>query len=151
MSFHGIPEQYAADGDPYCFRARGTARRLASELSLHEGEWSVSFQSRFGPAEWLKPYTSDVIAGLPKRGVHEVTVICPGFAIDCLETLEEIDMENRALFHAAGGHTFHYVPALNARADHAILLRDIIVQHCQGWLGAACIEDSAHSEIGVAA
>jgi ferrochelatase len=96
----------------------------------------VSFQSRFGPAEWLKPYTSDVVASLPKRGVKDITVICPGFAIDCLETLEEIDVENRALFESAGGETFHYVPGLNARADHAILLRDIIVQHCQGWLTA---------------
>jgi protoporphyrin/coproporphyrin ferrochelatase len=146
MSFHGIPEQYATQGDPYCFRAHGTARRLAAELGLREGEWSVSFQSRFGPAEWLKPYTSDVIAGLPKRGVNEVTVICPGFAIDCLESLEEIDVENRALFESAGGRAFHYVPALNARADHTVLLRHIIVQHCQGWLAAERIEHAAHPE-----
>jgi protoporphyrin/coproporphyrin ferrochelatase len=151
MSFHGIPEQYAAEGDPYCFRSHATARRLATELSLREGEWSVSFQSRFGPAEWLKPYTSDVIAGLPKRGVNEVTVVCPGFAIDCLETLEEIDVENRAIFQSAGGRAFHYVPALNARADHATLLRDLIVQHCQGWLTAARFEHDARSTIGVAA
>jgi len=151
MSFHGIPEQYATEGDPYCFRAHGTARRLATELSLRAGEWSVSFQSRFGPAEWLKPYTSDVIAGLPTRGMNEVTVICPGFALDCLETLEEIAVENRALFHAAGGSAFHYVPALNARADHTIFLRDLIVQHCQGWLTATSFEHDACSRIGVAA
>jgi ferrochelatase len=151
ISFHGIPERYASDGDPYCFRAHATARRLAAELCLREGEWSVSFQSRFGPAEWLKPYTSDVVAGLPKRGINEVTVICPGFAIDCLETLEEIDVENRALFHAAGGGAFDYVPALNARADHALLLRDIVVQHSQGWLAATRFEHGVHSGIGVAA
>jgi ferrochelatase len=149
MSFHGIPERYATEG--YCSRARTTARQLATELSLREGEWSVSFQSRFGPDEWLKPYTSDVIAGLPKRGVNEVTVICPGFAIDCLETLEEIDVENRAIFHTAGGRAFHYVPALNARADHTILLRDIVVQHCQGWLTARSLERDVRSTIGVAA
>lgn len=142
MSFHGIPERYATEGDPYCFRAHATARCLATELSLREGEWSVSFQSRFGPSQWLKPYTSDLIAELPKRGIRDVTVICPGFAIDCLETIEEIDVENREVFHAAGGRDFHYVPALNARPDHAVLLRDLVIQHTQGWFSA---ERSAHA------
>jgi ferrochelatase len=137
VSFHGIPREYAANGDPYYFKAYATARRLAAELSLNEGEWTVSFQSRFGPAEWLKPYTSDLMAELPKRGIDEVTVICPGFAIDCLETIEEIEVENRAYFEAAGGRRFQYVPALNASPDHAKLLGDLVEQHSQGWFSTS--------------
>jgi ferrochelatase len=137
VSFHGIPMKNAAAGDPYVFKAQWTARRLAAALSLNEGEWTVSFQSRFGPAEWLKPYTSDVMAHLPKRGIDDVTVICPGFAIDCLETIEEIEVENRSYFEAAGGRVFQYVPALNARPDHARLLADIVEQHCHGWFSTS--------------
>ena len=117
-------------------QCQSTARLLADELLLREGEWSVSFQSRFGPAGWLKPYTSAVLAGMPARGVREVSVVCPGFAVDCLETLEEIDIENRAAFLRAGGERFEYVPALNARASHAQCLSDLIAQHCQGWMTA---------------
>jgi len=133
VSFHGIPASYARAGDPYAARCQATARLLADELLLREGEWSVSFQSRFGPREWLKPYTSAVLAAMPARGVREVTLVCPGFAVDCLETLEEIDIENRALFLAAGGQRFEYVPALNARASHAQALAELIARHCQGW------------------
>ena len=93
----------------------------------------MSFQSRFGPSGWLKPYTSTVLAEMPARGVREVTVVCPGFAVDCLETLEEIDIENRDGFLRAGGQKFQYVPALNARAEHARCLSDLITRHCQGW------------------
>ncbi len=96
----------------------------------------MSFQSRFGPAGWLKPYTREVLAGMPARGVREVTLVCPGFAVDCLETLEEIDIENRAVFMRAGGGRFEYVPALNARAAHAEGLAGLIEQHCQGWTHA---------------
>src|SRR6201996_5644962 len=95
ISFHGIPERYFHNGDPYFCKCQKTARLLAEELMLRDGEWSVSFQSRFGPAAWLKPYTSEVLAQLPGRGVRAVTVVCPGFAVDCLETLEEIGIENR--------------------------------------------------------
>lgn len=133
ISFHGIPERYVRSGDPYLDSCKRTARLLASELELAEDEWSLSFQSRFGAAEWLKPYTIDCVAQLPKRGVDELTVVCPGFAVDCLETLEEIGIENRAAFTAAGGRKFLYVPALNARAAHASFLADLICQHCQGW------------------
>jgi len=133
MSFHGIPERYVSNGDPYFANCKRTAQRLAHELELREDEWSVSFHSRFGAAEWLKPYTIDVMAELPKRGVDEVTVLCPGFAADCLETLEEIDMENRECFLAAGGRKFLYVPALNASAEQSNLLAGLIAQHCQGW------------------
>ncbi len=136
ISFHGIPERYVREGDPYFSRCHATARLLADELLLREGEWSVSFQSRFGPAGWLKPYTREVLLGMPARGVREVTVVCPGFAVDCLETLEEIDIENRAAFIKAGGQRFEYVPALNARAAHTECLAGLIEQHCQGWIPA---------------
>ena len=133
ISFHGIPERYCERGDPYFERCHATARLLADELLLRDGEWSVSFQSRFGRAEWLKPYTLTVLAGMPARGVREVSVVCPGFAVDCLETLEEIDIENRAAFMHAGGQRFEYVPALNASSAHAHCLAELIAQRCQGW------------------
>jgi ferrochelatase len=136
MSFHGIPEQYVRAGDPYFTQCQTTARLLADELLLRDGEWSVSFQSRFGPKDWLKPYTSGVLERMPPRGVRSVTVICPGFAVDCLETLEEINIENRELFLHAGGDRYDYVPALNARAAHARFMTELIAQHCQGWTAA---------------
>ena len=133
ISFHGIPERYFHQGDPYFCKCQKTARLLAEELLLKEGEWSVTFQSRFGPGEWLRPYTIETLAGMPARGIKDVTVICPGFAVDCLETLEEIDVENRAAFMRSGGERFEYVPALNARPGHAALLAGQIARHCQGW------------------
>ena len=139
MSFHGIPERYFHNGDPYFCKCQKTARLLADELMLQESEWSVSFQSRFGASEWLKPYTMSLLAEMPGRGVKDVTVVCPGFSVDCLETLEEIDMENRAAFMGAGGKRFEYVPALNARIEHARALAALIAQHCQGW---------THEELG---
>jgi ferrochelatase len=100
---------------------------------LRDEQWSVSFQSRFGAARWLAPYTADILTALPARGIDEVTVICPGFSIDCLETLEEIAIENCERFLAAGGRRFLYVPALNDRPEHCRALADLIAQHCQGW------------------
>jgi protoporphyrin/coproporphyrin ferrochelatase len=134
ISFHGIPERYCRQGDPYHKRCHTTARLLADELLLQEREWSVSFQSRFGPAEWLKPETKAVLTAMPARGVREVTVVCPGFAVDCLETLEEIAIENRDAFLRGGGQRFEYVPALNVSAAHAHCLADLIAQRCQGWM-----------------
>ena len=139
MSFHGIPERYFHQGDPYFCKCQKTARLLADELLLRENEWSVSFQSRFGAAAWLKPYTSNVLQEMPGRGVQDVSVVCPGFSVDCLETLEEIDMENREVFMHAGGKRFEYVPALNARVEHSRFLAALIAQHCQGW---------THEELG---
>ena len=133
MSFHGIPERYFHKGDPYFCKCQKTARLLADELMLKDDEWSVSFQSRFGLDGWLRPYTSKVLQEMPERGIRRVTVVCPGFPVDCLETLEEIDMETRERFVRAGGEKFQYVPALNARAEHARFLADLIAQHCQGW------------------
>ncbi len=133
MSFHGIPERYFHKGDPYFCKCQKTARLLADELMLADDAWSVSFQSRFGPDGWLKPYTSQILEGLPAKGIRRVTVVCPGFAVDCLETLEEIALESRDRFIAAGGESFQYVPALNARPEHAHFLADLIARHCQGW------------------
>jgi ferrochelatase len=133
MSFHGIPERSFHEGDPYFCKCQKTARLLADELLLRDTQWSVSFQSRFGPSGWLKPYTSAVLAEMPSRGIREVTVVCPGFAVDCLETLEEIDIENRELFMHAGGQQYQYVPALNARTEHSRFLSELIARHCQGW------------------
>ena len=133
VSFHGIPERYFSAGDPYFCKCQKTARLLADELTLRESEWSVAFQSRFGPSAWLKPYTRDVLMSMPARGARSVTVVCPGFAVDCLETLEEIAIENRECFLRAGGDRFEYVPALNAAGLHAQALSDLIVEHCQGW------------------
>src|SRR5579864_2633197 len=109
MSFHGIPERYFSAGDPYFCKCQKTARLLADELMLRDSEWSVAFQSRFGPSGWLKPYTREVLEALPTRGVRSVSVVCPGFAVDCLETLEEIAIENRVCFMRAGGERFDYV------------------------------------------
>lgn len=126
MSFHGVPERFATLGDPYRDQCQRTASLLAERLGLAADAWSVSFQSRFGRARWLQPYTSEVLAALPKRGVSSVSVICPGFAADCLETLEEIGMENRDVFLAAGGEKYHYIAALNARADHVAALGALV-------------------------
>jgi ferrochelatase len=134
MSFHGIPEAYFDKGDPYFLKCHRTARLLADELLLKEGEWSVSFQSRLGPSRWLQPYTFEEMTRLPARGVDDVTVVCPGFAIDCLETLEEIAMENRQRFLKSGGRKFSYVPALNSSDGHVRFLADLISQHAQGWV-----------------
>jgi ferrochelatase len=126
MSFHGVPERYVMLGDPYRDECQHTASLLAQRLGLRAEQWSVSFQSRFGRARWLQPYTSEVLAAMPARGVKSVSVICPGFTADCLETLEEIGMENRDVFLAAGGGKYHYVAALNARPDHIAALSALV-------------------------
>ena len=119
MSFHGIPQRCVQRGDPYEQHCRQTANLLAAALELGASDWSLSFQSRFGSERWLGPATDQVLAGLPRRGVRSLTVICPGFAVDCLETLEEIAVEGREIYLHAGGEQFQYVPALNDRGDHA--------------------------------
>jgi protoporphyrin/coproporphyrin ferrochelatase len=143
MSFHGIPERYVAQGDPYRAHCEGTARLLAQRLGLAADAWSVSFQSRFGRARWLQPYTSEVLAGMPARGITSVSVICPGFSADCLETLEEIGIENRDTFRAAGGETYHYIAALNARPDHVAALRTVVLRSAQPVQGDTATEKSA--------
>jgi ferrochelatase len=137
MSFHGVPERFVTQGDPYREHCQRTASLLAQRLGLAGDAWSVSFQSRFGRARWLQPYTSEVLASFPQRGINSVSVICPGFAADCLETLEEIGMENRDVFLAAGGEKYHYIAALNARPDHVAALRAVVLRESAARQGDA--------------
>jgi len=132
MSFHGIPQRYLHNGDPYHCECHKTGRLLAERLDLQADEYQVSFQSIFGREPWLQPYTDATLKALPDKGVKAVQVICPGFAADCLETLEEIDVENRDYFIDAGGETFSYIPALNDSQDHIQLLSGLVKQHSQG-------------------
>jgi protoporphyrin/coproporphyrin ferrochelatase len=126
FSFHGIPQAYFDAGDPYYFECHITARLVAEKLKLDKEEWMLTFQSRFGPKEWLKPYTDMTLVELANAGIKNVDVICPGFSADCLETLEEIDMQNRDFFLKAGGEKFSYIPALNERPAHITALAKII-------------------------
>lgn len=132
MSFHGIPERFVTSGDPYRAHCERTASLLAQKLGLAADQWTLSFQSRFGADRWLQPYTIETVATLARRGVKNLQVMCPGFAADCLETLEEIGMENRDAFLAAGGQQYQYIPALNARADHVAALKAVITQESGG-------------------
>jgi ferrochelatase len=137
MSFHGVPERTLHLGDPYHCNCLKTARLLAEALGLSQDQYRVTFQSRFGKAQWLQPYTEPTLQQLARDGVERVDVICPGFVADCLETLEEIDMEAREAFIAAGGKTFHYIACLNDRHEWIAALRDIALRHVQGWDTAA--------------
>lgn len=133
FSFHGLPKRNLLAGDPYHCECYKTARLIAESLQLDSEDWAVSFQSRFGPAEWLKPYTSELLKDWAKHGVKSVDIVCPGFAADCLETLEEIDQENRQLFLKAGGEQYRYIPALNDDARHIEALVELILEHSGGW------------------
>ena len=126
FTFHGLPQAYFDAGDPYYCECHKTARLVAEKLNLDEKEWLLTFQSRFGPKEWLKPYTDITLEELAKSGIKNVDIICPGFSADCLETLEEINMRYRETFLAAGGNKFSYIPALNERPAHISTLANII-------------------------
>ncbi len=129
FSFHGLPEKSITSGDPYYHQCKHTAKLIAEELSLNEQQWKLVFQSRFGMAEWLKPYCSEVLKQLPKEGIKVVDVVCPGFAVDCLETLEEIAITNRQLFLRSGGNDFRYIPALNCEQTHVDILAALIADN----------------------
>ncbi len=133
LSYHGVPRRYLDMGDPYHCQCHVTTRLLAQELDLPESSYMTTFQSRFGKAEWLKPYTDATLKGLPAQGVKSVQVVCPGFSSDCLETLEEIAEENREYFEEAGGDRYEYIPALNARDDHITALTQLVEQHLAVW------------------
>ncbi|OOH92418.1 ferrochelatase [Pasteurellaceae bacterium 15-036681] len=126
FSFHGIPQRYETEGDFYANHCRQTAHLVAEELELTEKQWHLSFQSRFGKEEWLKPYTDETLESFPAKGIKKVAVICPGFSADCLETIEEIAEENRENFEKAGGISYRYIPALNASGDHIQALVKLI-------------------------
>lgn len=126
MSFHGIPQPYADKGDPYAERCRITGRLVAEALGLTDDQYTISFQSRFGKQEWIKPYTDVVIEDWAKQGVKSVQVMSPAFSADCLETLEELAIENGELFKSLGGEQYSYIPALNDRDDHLQLLNQLL-------------------------
>ena len=128
-SFHGTPLISLFQGDPYHCQCRSTARRLAERLQLKQDQWQLSFQSRFGKQQWLQPYTDASLERLARAGVKRVQVICPGFSADCLETLEEIEQENREIFLQAGGEQFSYIPALNDAEAHIGLLSALVREH----------------------
>jgi protoporphyrin/coproporphyrin ferrochelatase len=133
MSFHGVPRRTLLLGDPYHCECQKTARLLASALGLSAEHYVVTFQSRFGKAEWLQPYTALTLQQLARKGVARVDVMCPGFPGDCLETLEEIAIEGRQEFLTAGGKEFHYIPCLNESPRWIAALADIAEQHLGGW------------------
>lgn len=147
FSFHGIPQRYFDNGDPYHCLCHKTARRTAEELGLADERWTVSFQSIFGREEWLKPYTESTIRELARSGTESLDVICPGFSADCLETLDEIDREYRHVWVAAGGENdaYRYVPALNDRADHVAFLTDLLVRNLAEWVAPAEDWDAEHA------
>jgi len=134
LSFHGIPQRYYRTGDPYPDECRRTAELLAQRLGLGDDAWMLTFQSRFGREEWMQPYTDKTLEKLANEGVESIAIACPGFSADCLETLEEIDQENRAVFINAGGKSYRYIPALNDNADHITALAGLVTRHSQGWL-----------------
>ena len=126
FSYHSIPKKYFDSGDPYHCLCQKTSRLIAEKLSLDEKDYITAFQSRFGPSEWLKPYTSETMKSLPKEGTKSVQVVSPGFGVDNLETLQEIDIENKEYFEDAGGENFHYIPCLNDDDDHVEFLISLI-------------------------
>lgn len=134
LSFHGLPRAHLDNGDPYHCQCYKTARLLAEQLGLEEQDYLVTFQSRFGKQEWLKPYTDQTLTRLPDQGVSSVDVFCPGFASDCLETLEEIAIQNREIFIEAGGKSFSYIEALNDSPEHIQALADIVSPVISQWL-----------------
>jgi ferrochelatase len=133
LSFHGVPERSLHLGDPYHCHCHKTARLMAERLGLQQEEVLVTFQSRFGKAKWLEPYTEPTLVALAEQGVKSVDVMCPGFVADCLETLEEIAQEARDAFLEAGGTTFRYVPCLNDLPAWTAALAALAAQHLQGW------------------
>ncbi len=133
FSFHGIPQRYFDLGDPYFCHCQKTARLVAEKLALTANEWMVVFQSRFGRTPWLQPYCDQTLAALPAQGIKSVDMICPGFSADCLETLEEINIDNRQQFLHAGGEQYQYIPALNVREDHVAALCEVLTAHMFGW------------------
>ena len=140
LSFHGVPERSLHLGDPYHCECHVTARLLSARLGLADGELLVTFQSRFGKAKWLTPYTEPTLVELAAKGIARVDVMCPGFSADCLETLEEIDQEARAAYLNAGGKSFHYIACLNDQHEWIAALAAIALRHMQGWPSSAAAD-----------
>lgn len=142
MSFHGLPRRYLLRGDPYFCQCQKSARLLAERLGLKEGEWSIVFQSRFGREEWLQPYCVDELKRLPAAGIKRVDLVCPGFASDCLETLEEISIQMREVFLSSGGEEFNYIPCLNDDEQHLQMMAALI---CESVLASSDQQHSTNS------
>jgi len=134
FSYHGIPKKYHTKGDPYhCFCLK-TTRLVKEYMNLDDNKVITTFQSRFGRDEWLQPYTSETLKKLPDEGIKNIHIISPGFSADCLETLEELEVENREYFESAGGEKYSYIPCLNDDPTHIEMMEKIIQKHTQGWL-----------------
>lgn len=133
LTFHGIPRRYVDSGDPYFAQCHETVRRVVQQLGLAAGDFDVTFQSLFGKEEWLRPYTDETMKRLGAEKLASVDVLCPGFSVDCLETLEEIDGENREFFTHAGGGDYRYIPCLNERPDHIAALAGVALRQLGGW------------------
>tara|TARA_Y100001934_G_C12238641_1_gene719166 strand:- start:74 stop:1081 length:1008 start_codon:yes stop_codon:yes gene_type:complete len=134
FSFHGMPQRYLEEGDPYYCFCHKTARLVAEKIKLNKDEYELCFQSRFGREPWLKPYTDDVIEDCVKSGIKKMAIISPGFSVDCLETLEEIEIQYKQLFLELGGKDFSYIPCLNDSTDHISLIAKLIETETMGWL-----------------
>lgn len=141
FSFHGLPRSMLDAGDPYHCQCRKTARLVAEALELADQDWHIAFQSRVGRAEWLKPYCDETLKDWGALGLGTIDVVCPGFAVDCLETLEEIAMQNAELYAAAGGGELRYIPALNESDDHVAFLSRLIGKNVAGWPEASLDRD----------
>jgi len=134
FSYHGVPQRYLRNGDPYHCYCQQTTRLVAEKMGLDASQYLTSFQSRFGREPWLQPYTDKTLMQLGKEGIKSVAVICPGFASDCLETIEEIDEENREYFLESGGKEFHYIPALNSEPEHISMISNIVQENIGDWI-----------------
>ena len=133
FSYHGIPKKYLLKGDPYHCFCQKTTRLVIEKLKLNEKDYITTFQSRFGPDEWLQPYTDKTLEKLPSEGVKKIHILSPGFSSDCLETLEELDVENKNNFLSAGGEEYNYIKCLNDNPDHLEMLSDVIINNTKGW------------------
>ncbi|MBN4078716.1 ferrochelatase [Gammaproteobacteria bacterium AH-315-C21] len=150
FSFHGMPKRTLLAGDPYHCECQKTARLVAEKLNLNKGDYLVSFQSLFGKEEWLKPYTDETLKRLSAEGLKSLDIACPGFSSDCVETIEEIMIENKGYFLEGGGERFNYIPCLNIREDHITALEDVIVNHTQGWAETSDDWNQAEAEQALA-
>lgn len=151
FSFHGVPKLFLLNGDPYFCQCHKSARLLAAALELNDDQWQITFQSRFGKAEWLQPYTDKTMESLPAKSIRAVDVFCPGFSADCLETLEEIAGENKDIFMEAGGEQFRYIPALNAEDVHIEMMSSLIDEHTASWPEFSGNDDSEIAKQAAAA
>ncbi|MEI7431957.1 MAG: ferrochelatase, partial [Betaproteobacteria bacterium] len=143
MSFHGVPRYTLNKGDPYHCECHKTGRLVAEALKLDKENYLICFQSRFGRAEWLQPYTATTLAELGKQGIEQIDIMCPGFPADCLETLEEIAMEGKTEFIQAGGKDYRYIPCLNERDDWIHALANLSAKHLQGWPTLTPVDNAA--------